>query len=145
MIRYKRSILLGKLANIDEALQRIREAVESEGRLRQVEVDDLAVLHLQRAIQAALDIANHLIASNGWETPNKSADAFATLARHEILEDAQVPIMRAMVGFRNLVVHRYADLDVGVVRNIVNNHLGDLSTFGAQVIESVGVRDDSEE
>jgi uncharacterized protein YutE (UPF0331/DUF86 family) len=31
-----------------------------------------------------------------------------------------------MAGFRNIIVHGYAEVDVDIVRDVVENHLGDL-------------------
>ena len=57
-IRFDRGILLGKLANVDGAIGKIREVTAGRDRLKPWEADDLCVLHLQRAIQASIDIAN---------------------------------------------------------------------------------------
>ena len=45
------------------------------------------VLHaLQLAIQAALDLAAHLIADEGWDVPERSGEAFLILGQKKILE-----------------------------------------------------------
>ena len=38
-----------------------------------------------------------------------------------------------MVGFRNVLVHGYDIVDLGVVENVVANHLDDLLAFVAAV------------
>ena len=41
--------------------------------------------------------------------------------------------MRDMAGFRNLVVHGYENVDLGIVRDIVENQLQDLLDFVAAI------------
>jgi len=38
-----------------------------------------------------------------------------------------------MAGFRNVVVHCYQEVDLGIVRDVVENHLGDLLEFAAAI------------
>lgn len=37
--------------------------------------------------------------------------------------------LRAAAGFRNILVHGYADVDVNVTRDVLQNHLDDLLAF----------------
>lgn len=88
--------------------------------------DDVTVLNLQRAVEALLDLANHLISANGWELPRDGRHAFAILRTHGLLTEPEQRLAAAMVGFRNVAVHDYAALDVEVVRGIARERLGDL-------------------
>jgi len=38
-----------------------------------------------------------------------------------------------MAGFRNVVVHLYQEVDLGIVQDVVENHLGDLLEFTAAI------------
>ena len=38
-----------------------------------------------------------------------------------------------MVGFRNILVHGYGDIDLSVVRDVLENHVDDLLRFAAIV------------
>jgi uncharacterized protein YutE (UPF0331/DUF86 family) len=38
-----------------------------------------------------------------------------------------------MAGFRNAVVHMYEDVNLAIVRDVVENHLGDLLEFVAAI------------
>jgi uncharacterized protein YutE (UPF0331/DUF86 family) len=44
-----------------------------------------------------------------------------------------------MVGFRNIAVHEYRQLDPAIVHTIVERHLGDLRALGARIIEHYGL------
>ena len=92
------------------------------------------VVHtLQLAIQAALDVAFHLISEEGLGEPRSNSDAFAKLAEHGVLAPTRATEMARMAGFRNVVVHGYEVVDLRIVRDVVENHLGDLESYVADV------------
>ena len=49
------------------------------------------------------------------------------------IDDAQRMTLRRMAGFRNLIVHGYASVDLGIVRSVVENNLDDLLLFVARI------------
>lgn len=63
------------------------------------------------AIEAAIDVAQHLCASEQWGAPSSNADAFRLLARQEVVDDDLARRLAAAVGFRNVLVHEYVDVD----------------------------------
>lgn len=67
------------------------------------------------AIEGCLDVAQHLCASEGWGPPSSNADALRILGRHSVLTPALAEVMARAVGFRNVLVHGYADVDAAVV------------------------------
>jgi uncharacterized protein YutE (UPF0331/DUF86 family) len=90
------------------------------------------VLHaLQLAIQAALDLATHLIADEGWDVPERSGEAFLVLSQHKALDASLAQRLRAMASFRNLIVHEYADVNLKAVYRIWHESLNDLKQFAA--------------
>ena len=88
---------------------------------------------LQLAIQAALDVAFHLISEEGLGEPRSNSDAFAKLAEHGLLAATRATEMARMADFRNVVVHGYEVVDLRIVRDVVENHLGDLESYVADV------------
>ena len=66
---------------------------------------------LQVSVECCLDIAHHIIADEGYRTPQDSYDAFVVLNEENILPDSFMPILRQMVSFRNRVVHLYWDVE----------------------------------
>lgn len=81
---------------------------------------------LQLAIQAALDTASHIVSEERLGEPATNADLFRLLVGGGWLDAAQLPALRAMVGFRNVLVHGYTEVDRAIVRDVVEHHLGDL-------------------
>ena len=42
--------------------------------------------------------------------------------------------MKGMVGFRNIAIHEYKQLDEEIVRDVIENHLGDIKEFVRAII-----------
>lgn len=88
---------------------------------------------LQIAIQAAIDIAGHIVADNRLGDAASNHELFDLLARHGWIPSEHVAVMHRMVGFRNILVHEYEDVDVQIVRAVVERHVGDLARFAEHV------------
>jgi uncharacterized protein YutE (UPF0331/DUF86 family) len=84
---------------------------------------------LQIAIQATQDVASHIVAADRLGEPTENAALFAILVRAGWLRQEQGSRLRQMVGFRNVLVHGYAEVDPAVVVDVLVHRLGDLEGF----------------
>jgi uncharacterized protein YutE (UPF0331/DUF86 family) len=84
---------------------------------------------LQIAIQAALDVASHLVSDRRLGEPRTNRELFSLLVRGGVLPEDLAERLGTMAGFRNLLVHGYGDLDLAVVEDVVENRTGDLLEF----------------
>ena len=122
------------LQRLGEQLARLRDhAAGDRGRLRADEVRLSATKYrFVTAIEAVLDVAHHLLASELWGPADTSADAVRLLAQHGVLDDDLAVRLAGAVGFRNVLVHGYAEVDDDlVVANL--DRLDDLQRFIDQV------------
>jgi len=125
-------------------------------RLLRSVTDDLAVLHGEAsadvrrradalwlrgvkytfltAIEACVDVAQHICASEGWGPPRDNGDALSLLGSHSVLPLELATRLRKAVGFRNVLVHEYVEVDDGVVLARLADP-SDLDEFVAAVIE----------
>ena len=121
-------VLANKAAIIERCVARVRE--EYGGDDRNLHDDqrrqDSIVLNLQRACEAAIDAAMHVVRIRRLGIPQESSDAFALLREARLLDPALADRMLAMVGFRNVAVYDYRRLDLAIVRSIVVERLDDL-------------------
>jgi uncharacterized protein YutE (UPF0331/DUF86 family) len=135
-IAFDEDIVLAKVSTIRKCVATIRSLAQEIPQPNKEWMRlDLTVLNLQRAIEAALDVANHLISVNGWELPRDSRHAFHVVAGHEVVSTASLNVLDGMVGFRNVAVHNYRELDPRVVRGIAADHLGDLEAFASEILK----------
>jgi uncharacterized protein YutE (UPF0331/DUF86 family) len=86
------------------------------------------------AIEACLDVAQHLCASEGWGPPSTNADALVVLGRHGVLEPDLAHRLARAVGFRNVLVHEYVAVDDAIVERRLED-LSDLDGFVAAVAD----------
>jgi uncharacterized protein YutE (UPF0331/DUF86 family) len=96
--------------------------------------DEVRLGHLkytfQTALEACLDAAHHVVADRGLGVPASNADAFRLLGRAGVLDADLAEVMAGAAGFRNVLVHDYAEVDDSqVVDNL--ERLGDLRRYVA--------------
>lgn len=97
---------------------------------------------VQAAAQASIDIANHLIAANGWRVPQDYGDAFTVLAEHEVIDAELAANLRGLAGLRNLLVHLYDEIDDDRVAREAQSGLDDLSAFAQNVAATLAAESD---
>ncbi len=90
---------------------------------------------LHTAIEACLDIGRRLISQAGFRYPTDNKDVFVVLIEEGVLPDSQRDPLQAMAGFRNVLVHQYADLDDLAVYGAFKKRLGDFENFATSVQE----------
>jgi len=126
--------VLAKLAAIRRCVQRIHDVTGGDpARVHDIDVQDIVVLNLQRAIQAAIDLAAHVIAQHSWGLPDSLKAHFTILSRERVIDPELCTKLEAMVGFRNIAIHDYETLDVNILQRIVAERLVDLEAFAAAV------------
>jgi uncharacterized protein YutE (UPF0331/DUF86 family) len=130
-----RDLVLAKVSTIRKCVSTVRELRSgAPASYPAWVVQDVTVLNIQRAAQACLDLAAHVIAAHGWELPRSGRHAFEILAEHAVIDPRGKDAMAAVMGFRNVAVHQYADLDPAVVARIADTQLGDLEAIGAAIL-----------
>ena len=129
-------VALNQSAAIERCLIRIREVHSGDDRnlLTDLTRQDSILLNLQRACEASIDLAMHLVRVRGLGLPQESREAFDLLEEAGVITRETAARMRAMVGFRNVAVHTYQDLDLKIVRSIVRERLSDFEEFTSSVL-----------
>jgi uncharacterized protein YutE (UPF0331/DUF86 family) len=123
-------IVIAKGATIERCIARARsELALSSDFAADVTRQDAAVLNIQRACEGAIDIAFRLVRQQGLGAPVSSRDAFDMLASAGVITADLQARLKRMVGFRNIAVHRYSELDVIAVEAVIRDRLDDLAEF----------------
>lgn len=84
------------------------------------------------AIEAGIDVAQHICSAEGWGPPADNGDAMRLLGTHGVLADGTADALRKAVGFRNVLVHEYIEVSDEIVTARLAD-LGDLEAFVEQV------------
>jgi len=122
-----------KLAFIETCVVQLRTIARPEEIANDVREERFVEHTLQLAIQAALDVASHIVSDERLGEPNTNGELFDLLRRGGWIEEPQCATLRKMAGFRNLVVHGYMAVDLAIVRSIVERNLGDLLAFATAI------------
>lgn len=119
-----------------ESLRRCVRRVEAKipGTLSELVSDldaqDIVSLNLTRAVQICIDIGAHWLAAHSEqpapETMGQTFDALAEAGK--IGHDLAIQMKKA-VGFRNVMVHSYDEINWAVVHAIGTQHLSDFKAF----------------
>ncbi len=128
-------ILLNKAAIIERCIRRIREEAAASPAFDSFTHVDALTLNIERACQAAIDMAMHIVAERHLGVPQSMSDAFALLERAAIIEPGLATSLQGMVGFRNIAVHQYEQMDMNVLRWVVESGHRDWIRLG----EALGV------
>lgn len=130
-------ILLNKAQIIRRSLGRVEEEYQGKPEhLKNLTRQDAIVLNVQRACEAAIDLAMHAVAEAKLGLPQTSRDAFEMLAAHGVIDHELARHLQAMVGFRNVAVHNYQALDLKILQAIIEHRVEDLKTFADVLFRS---------
>ena len=126
-------LLEKKLAFIETCVRELRQLSRPERIPHDIREERFVAHTLQIAIQAALDIASHIVSDGRLGEPRTNRELFDLLQRHHWLSPQLTETMRKMVGFRNIVVHGYQSVDPRIMQDIVEHRLNDLLAFTSAI------------
>jgi len=129
-------VLLNKAATIERCVARARDEYNADPETFATNFtrQDAAILNIQRACEAALDMGHHIIRRESLGLPQSSRDVFALLAAAHWLEPKLAESMKHMVGFRNIAVHEYQTLQLPITVNIIQWHLDEFLACSRQML-----------
>ena len=132
-----RELIEGKIDIIEENLRLLEEMrAEGYGRFESDYRNRLAAKHgLQECIEACLDIANHVISAMNYRKPEDYKDMFRVLFENRVMGRGLLERLTDMAKFRNLLVHRYEDIETKRLFLILKADLGDIRGFVKQILK----------
>ena len=123
-------VIFNKIETIERCINRIRSVYDNNlDNLNDYTKQDSIILNIQRACEAAIDLAMHIISEKNLGIPQNSRDSFEVLNSNNIIDDELNKKMKSMVGFRNIAVHDYKTLNLKVVQVIIESHLKDFRDY----------------
>jgi len=132
-------IVLNKKESIERCIKQIRvyyalpsERCFADDYLKQ----DAIAVNMQRACEQCIDLANHTIKRKKLGLPKASKASFRLLAQNDILPQELARNLENMVGFRNILVHQYQELDIQLMIAVIKHHLDDLIDFTNYIVQA---------
>ncbi|MBZ0157854.1 MAG: DUF86 domain-containing protein [Alphaproteobacteria bacterium] len=119
-------------------IERLREYVQYLGECRKYSPDDLkkdplvrgaVERYLHLAAECVIDIAEIIIAERGLRKPEEYREAIEILGEAGILSGDFAVYFAPIAGFRNILVHEYAKIDLDEVYRHLQKDLPDFEKF----------------
>ncbi|SDY62324.1 DUF86 domain-containing protein [Nitrosomonas sp. Nm33] len=130
-------IILGKKVSIERCIKQINQYYRMETGLPFVKDQlrlDAVAMNLQRAAELTIDIANHLVKICKLGLPRDSRESFTLLAQAGVIDEEMVRKLQGMVGFRNILVHEYQELDMQILIDVIEHRTQDLLEFANRAL-----------
>lgn len=125
-------LIAQKLESLRRCVQRVESRLppDVDSLLTDLDAQDIVSLNLTRAVQMCVDIASHWLAEHSEVTaPRTMGQAFDALASASVISDELAERMRKSVGFRNVMVHNYDEVNWHIVYSICHDHLDDFRAY----------------
>lgn len=135
-----RDVIAKKVESLRRCIARI-ECVRpetAEALIENVDAQDILSLNIERAVQMSVDLAAHLLADLETTIPETMADSFRLLHRHGVIDQPLAENMMKAVGFRNIAVHAYQEVDWNIVHAIAWSGPDDFRNYVRQFLAFSG-------
>lgn len=134
-----RDVIARKLDSLIRCVHRIetKRPATVEELASDIDLQDILSVNLERAVQLCVDIGAHVIADLEVPPPQTMGEVFSTLAAASVIPDNIAAALRKAVGFRNLSVHSYDQVDWQRVFEIAHNRLNDFRAFSQAIQDRV--------
>ena len=138
-----RDLIVAKAAAVKKHLRRVdaKRGSSLETFAKDVDRQDIVMFNLQMAIQNCVDIAAHIVGEEGFGIPGSTNELFYLLEENGYLPQEITEKMASAVGFRNLMVHEYAKVDIEQIYTIACERLDDLNDYLVAIFQKTGIAD----
>jgi len=124
------AVIINKYESVKRCLKRIEEEYENNPKnLEDYRRMDSIVLNLQRACETVTDIAMYVVSTRKLGIPQTKKEAFELLKKENLISSDVCDNMKNMIGFRNIAIHDYKQIDEEILQDFIENHLTDLIEF----------------
>ena len=113
------NVSLNKAAIIERCIRRMKEEYAADTSLSSITHLDALILNIERACQAAIDLAMHIVSVEHLGMPQSSAESFSLLHQADKLDRILASRLSNMTGFRNIAIHQYQDIEPAVIHHIM--------------------------
>ena len=123
-------IILNKTTTIERCVKRIHEVYEGNpANLKDFTKQDSIILNIQRACEASIDLAMHIVSERKLGIPKASREGFKLLHEAGLIDMDLAKTLMNMIGFRNIAVHDYQALELDILEAILEKHIDDFKDF----------------
>lgn len=88
---------------------------------------------LHMAVEACLDITNHIISYEGYREPRDNKDSFEILKEQGMISEELSVQLKKIAQFRNVIVHDYLRIQPEIVYAILKKNVPDIIRFAKSI------------
>jgi uncharacterized protein YutE (UPF0331/DUF86 family) len=132
----EKSLIMAKLSKLSQYLRFLMELQKSsmEEFVGDFKISGAAERYLQVAIECMIDIGNEIISSLQLKRPERYRDIPYILSDAKIIPKPFADTIASMIGFRNLLVHDYASINLNLVYEFLQTKLLDFENFMKYIV-----------
>lgn len=136
-----KQVIENKLESLRRCIERVATKTPSSAAelANNLDTQDVIVLNLSRAVQLTVDVGSHMVSESKLPAPTSMRKVFDSLQGMQAISEAVSVRMKNAVGFRNVAVHCYDDLNIDIVFAICTQRLDDFKQFAEEVYEFLQV------
>ena len=113
-------------------MERYKGVIASELE-KNINISAVAERYLQLAIDACVDVAEMVIIDQRLKSPEDAGDAIRVLGSEKVIDEDFAKNFAGAVGFRNILVHEYVDINYEEEAKMINERLEDFERFAGEV------------
>ncbi len=134
-----RDLILAKAGLAEKYISRAsqKSKIELSTFMKNIDVQDIVIFNLQKAIQSCIDIAAHIISDENLGMPGSTNEMLYLLEENGYLDRNLTEKMVKAVGFRNLIAHEYEKLEMKLVYGVAREDVHDLHNYIKAVIKKI--------
>ena len=128
-------VILNKVTTIERCIKRIHEVYDQNpSNLKDFTKQDSIILNIQRACEASIDLAMHIVSEKKLGVPKASREAFKLLQEANIIDESLARTLMNMVGFRNIAVHDYQAIELDILESILEKHIDEFKDYSKMIL-----------
>jgi len=127
--------ILSKLEEMNRYLGELEDILPEKEReyLRDLTIRRACEKTVESAIEAVISIISIVVSSNKLGLPQSEDDLIDTIEKKKILSQETAEKIRQMKGFRNILVHKYGEIDDALSYQFLTEEIDDFSQFEKEI------------
>jgi len=136
------------IEKIKRRLTEIRDNIEKIKKYSSIDEEDfwederniLSIKHLLlESIEACGDICVHIMAKKLFKATSSFAECFENLYKSKVINESLSEKLKKMARFRNILVHRYWQINDQKILEYAKNNLGDFEQLMKSVVKFLDI------
>jgi len=132
-------LINNRINQIRKSLNRLKKLAELNIEYFLADQDNFAIAehHLRRALEALFDIGRHILAKRGYGRPADYRSVIIELGRNGVIPNDFAEKIKGIAGYRNRLVHVYAEVTEEEIYDIISTKLADIEEFCKFIIDYI--------